>query len=549
MEKKINYRAQFTLSPKNTNPDAPFHLLRMISNWINSKNPVERTKPIIFNGIKSGNLDFLRDGFSVIVKSLESKVGLPQYYALRFTHPESDGHMTNWRLWTTDIAIEFIDTGDYLFSLTNSFSIKSGFIGKISDPEINSPNIIKQIVTDKNWSCLLDKSVLKLEPVEVNHDNVKSYVKSIFDPDRMAPMIFVSRYHDGSLLLDPGDLSRKVVGNANVYYESDFSISEYLQSDPKFDDYRCSHGAVRIYLPKANFNKSNDYRRHRFYTSRQLVEDDSTEISKIIAESLVRRSVFTQYPGIQTIEDVDRLVINEQLKRAIENRESSQIIEAYKQQVESLNAEVLKKENDLSQYCSLYDDKDAELDLLKKRLKDLETKQFELTNINKALEATVKEVPSVLPFQEVPTSLLELLKLLATHYPSKIVILNEAYLSAEQYDLKDIKKGWKALRSIAENLHNIMFYGQGDKRAQFNNETGFDLSMTESKMTKGDKKLADKRIRFYKGKRVEINAHVGYGNRAPNILRVHFCVSADDQKIVIGHCGGHLETFSTKSVS
>jgi hypothetical protein len=38
---------------------------------------------------------------------------------------------------------------------------------------------------------------------------------------------------------------------------------------------------------------------------------------------------------------------------------------------------------------------------------------------------------------------------------------------------------------------------------------------------------------------------VKYGNRAPKLLRVHYYPDRERRRIVIGHCGDHLENFST----
>src|SRR5690606_32446925 len=145
-----------------------------------------------------------------------------------------------------------------------------------------------------------------------------------------------------------------------------------------------------------------------------------------------------------------------------------------------------------------------------------------------------------------PTNVLELLNLLEDKYKEQIVVLEEAKESAADFEIKDLKKAWRALKSIPEILSPLLFSEQeGDKQALYVNKAGFDLSMTESKMTKADKKLRDLRTRRYKNQEIDINAHIGFGNKKPNMLRVHFHVSSSDKKIVIGHCGDHLDNFST----
>lgn len=205
----------------------------------------------------------------------------------------------------------------------------------------------------------------------------------------------------------------------------------------------------------------------------------------------------------------------------------------------------------MSQYCDLYDQASSDTEFYKIAMKELERKNYELEQQNQSLQDAISSGPKILfDLDDLPTNLQDLLKLLEEKYENEVVVLQEAKDSSAEFDVKDLKKSWRALKSIPEILFPILFgEDEGDKQALYVNKAGFDLSMTESKMTKADKKLRDLRTRTYKNEEIEINAHIGFGNKKPNMLRVHFYVSSSDNKIVIGHCGDHLDNFSTKSRS
>jgi hypothetical protein len=57
--------------------------------------------------------------------------------------------------------------------------------------------------------------------------------------------------------------------------------------------------------------------------------------------------------------------------------------------------------------------------------------------------------------------------------------------------------------------------------------------------------MALRRVR-YDGQDVDITPHVKWGNRVPKLLRVHFYVDRQKGKLVIGHCGDHLDTYGTR---
>jgi hypothetical protein len=339
------------------------------------------------------------------------------------------------------------------------------------------------------------------------------------------------------------------VGNSNIFFESDNTISEYLRTLPYFLEYRCNNGAVRIYLPNADYRRTTDSFRHRFYTPASIKEETAGEVVKIISESLVRRSVFANLMSIQSIDDIERLIIEQSLKEAIASKRDDKIIDVYQQQVQNLKTLLNEKEFELSQYCRLYDDKDAEAENLRGEIKVIAEQNFSLRTQNKQLaEASAGNDVLSLP-EKVPTCLVELLDWIESGFPKKVVVLEEAKRSADGFEVRDINRAYKLLRSIPDVLHDLMFSGDGDKRAQYANSTGFELSMTESKMTKRDGSLAKLRRRRFNGQDIDINAHVGFGNRHPNLLRVHFYIAQSEGVIVIGHCGDHLDNFSTRSMS
>ena len=82
--------------------------------------------------------------------------------------------------------------------------------------------------------------------------------------------------------------------------------------------------------------------------------------------------------------------------------------------------------------------------------------------------------------------------------------------------------------------------------------------MTEGKQTKKDSKLMSIRKDTYSYKitngvkkeiSIDITPHVGFGNKEPDLLRVHFHILKDEDicRIVIGHCGRHLDNYTTKT--
>lgn len=549
MEKKTNYRAHIRLVPQNRDADNWTHLIKLLANWINHRNPNESTKSKIYGGIRNGELQYRNDGIEVTVISEHKGPDGVKYLAIRFSHDEGEGPMVGLRKWINEIGIEVAEDGSYLFAMSNAYQIRNAFIGDVEEPQITSPNILKKLVSDKNWQAFVSTTRLSVEPIHVTHENVKDFREFIFDKARQIPLVYVSLDANDKFHIDPYELALKVVGNALVYCEFDRSVGKYLKSYPHFDQYRCTGGAVRIYLPGANLSNKSDPFRHRFFTTAHIERESPISILGIIAESIVRRSIFVKPFPIQGIGDLERARIQAQLETALTSNKSDQIIESYKAQVENLKDELSKTQAECVQYCAWYDEKDDETGRLEEVVESMETKFYELRLRNQILEDQINaaELASTLP-DYIPQNLSDLLEIIEQHYPKYVVVLNDAKNSARDYEVKDINKAWKLLKSIPEKLYPIMFNGSGDKRAQYQNESGFELSMTESKMTKADRRLSSHRAIEFNGKEVDMNSHVGYGSHKSSLLRVYFHISPEARKIVIGHCGDHLPTFSSRTM-
>jgi hypothetical protein len=45
---------------------------------------------------------------------------------------------------------------------------------------------------------------------------------------------------------------------------------------------------------------------------------------------------------------------------------------------------------------------------------------------------------------------------------------------------------------------------------------------------------------------VGVVAHIKFGSKAPRLLRIHFALDRDSQRVIVGHCGDHLDTAGTR---
>ena len=82
-----------------------------------------------------------------------------------------------------------------------------------------------------------------------------------------------------------------------------------------------------------------------------------------------------------------------------------------------------------------------------------------------------------------------------------------------------------------------------DPYKEFRSRTGIDASRGEGRMTRKDSKLMEQFKTHYDGRVIDIEPHITYGRESQS---VHFGFDAETGKIIIGHCGEHLDIYSTQ---
>jgi hypothetical protein len=107
---------------------------------------------------------------------------------------------------------------------------------------------------------------------------------------------------------------------------------------------------------------------------------------------------------------------------------------------------------------------------------------------------------------------------------------------------------WRCLRAMATDLYDLVMQDLPARQVPetFKSRTIFELTWTESKETKRDNKLMAEWRLVYEGREIDITPHVKWGDTAPRLLRVHFWVDRNRKRIVVGHCGDHLDTYGTR---
>ena len=188
----------------------------------------------------------------------------------------------------------------------------------------------------------------------------------------------------------------------------------------------------------------------------------------------------------------------------------------------------------------------------------LAAKEYEKKEIDKKFEGVSSElterhlkIEAISNLSELPKNLSEAVELIEVIFPEKLSFSEEAKKSAKAASIIPIDIAWPCLFQMATTLHDLFFVESEkgiDIEKEFNDRTGLGLAMTEGRQTKRDPSLLKLRTIVYEGKKISIVPHVKSGTKKPKLLRVYFYPDQEKKRIIVGHCGDHLDNHSTQSL-
>jgi hypothetical protein len=314
---------------------------------------------------------------------------------------------------------------------------------------------------------------------------------------------------------------------------------------------------VRIYQPGIRFDSEQDTRRHRYFSEEYIRELSESSIREMIVRGVARRASASGYLDVTSLEDIEtrrREIRLRELKRAIDDRSDADLIELLDEDNKSLQAKVREVSDQLQVAAEIAGDlEDQNLDLSKEIAK-LNYFVQDLNQRSAAASESARRAASrteaMKTLNHLPTTVREVAEVIHNLHPEQIIFTAKGLASTEDRSDTVVDLAWECLWAMATSLHAMFFMEDTrgvDLERRFKEASGFDLAMSEGKSTNKDKKFMNLRKDIYDGKTVEIIPHVKVGNKEPRLLRIHFYLDHDRKIIVIGHCGGHLDNFSSRN--
>ena len=544
----LHYRCAFDLRSSTTGAawsDVP----GLIRRWIGSKETdLDLKGRWYFSGGRAEGSD---RGRTAVYTDREIGNGTeenPQFWAVRYDHPCSQ---IAFRQWRTDVGVTRI--GDALrLSLLTRHWLRDGYIGEEPpQPMPSAPGVIGRILRSKDWhayagSQRLSDVAVKLPPGQ------GPFLKAILeDPLRQATVVLVTReFATETALLDSARLARLLAGVAVVLEATTAEVNKEIEWVlPKA--FRCWDGMVRAYFPALRFDRDSDGRRHRYFYPEQIKDLTAAAVEDRLVAGIARRSGIRVDDSVTTLEDLlDRRHEHRlaELRKAADDTSLKEYVGLLEADNRTLGMQLSDRAQEIAFVTELNDDLTSRVDALEEELAKIShERQYwmgEALTATQRLEMRSRALESL---GTLPETLAEALPLLEGLCEGRLVFSERARRSAEKASSYDLGEVWTCLWAMGTTLPKLFFEhtGRVDVEAEFRLRTGFALALSESSETKKDKALMRLRKDSFEGRETDIAPHVKVGST----VRIHFCVDRDKQRLIVGHCGDHLDTAGTRRMS
>ena len=508
------------------------------------------------------------------------------------------------RHWHTRIGLSTTADGTCIVNAKVTHYIVPGYFGTpLPEPHANIPNFIKELIGLKAYQCCIGETVVRRDALALGRKTfTPEFTENLLSPDREIPLVLITSDREGKMpVKEVGRLTSALLGLANVY-TLDMSaasnrklLNGLMSARDACPGWATSSSRLRIFPPHTDLESPASASASRFYSKEAMdkwpggqlaftdmlnrsfargyakTDDDVLEMADIdlllqrIASERARAGIRELRAKIGKAKTVAALPLNadeaslkdaekrfERMTREAREmnerlEEQEQLIELYEEE----NERVMRQNRALEERMRELESDKSQLETLRYRLVEAQGRADE-----KAAEAArlKDEAASLEKIDHFPTSLVEELELAGRLWPDRIVVLPEAVRSAAAYRYCDLDEEWRILRAVATVLWDI-YFGDGDSSdidEEFKRRTGFTHTFRESGATNASPALVKLRRRSYKGSEIDITPHIkGSGRRDSSKLhpfRLHYHADAEGKKIVIGHCGEHLDTAGTPRV-
>lgn len=520
----------------------PDQIVQLVAKWVGrrAKSYVDAVR--LAEGIRELRL---KDG-SILASRATWTTGngrtYPFWFCAQLSHRDDK---ISGRRWITEVGLHQASEGQPIECslLLRTDEVSARVTASI---QVTRPKLVEQLIQ----SCNPLGQTPGLKVKQLTLESAPAFLHEVEREGRNYPVVILSTNRDNEFPVEPDRLRSILVGLADVVCvpaeEDTFAIEEIVGRR-----FMAFGGALNIVFPRRQGERG------LFCETVLLRADEIADLldsglsieSEVLSTITHRTNLPCSWRHISP-EKVGQAVLRAQLAQMIERAKAgdqSEELTEYVALLESADQELQSKDKELVRIRSNYEEKEqevrslqADIANLKHALSGLQSSDDGGDGVAEILAPLRDTVAAVLKGNP---SLQQTVDLIATLYSDRIVFLETAKGSAKESDRGGFRQGVKAfelLQKLATEYWQQLADGKSDQQAKavFGQNA---YAANEASALSNDGKR--RRTFNYRGRKFLMEKHLKHGvkDSLAETLRVHFEWLAHEKKIIVGHCGKHLD--------
>lgn len=502
-----------------------------------------------------------------------------QEVLLRFIHPAPEAAGVTW--WTV-VRLTGHPRGIRIEHAVG----REAKDGVATDPSTGLPKVLRSLL-DRPGVGAAERDVAEFTPRVADFGSAAAYVQhDLTDPDRVLPHLVVSPPRNGRVLVRPEQLAKLLGTQVVVVRLTEGASPEFGKALARLDYppevTALEPGGMRLFQPDLRTNRRTGA--HPTWTAEQLARlvaahgpKAAQRVAGLVAEKVVWRALPARF--FLQVEEWDRrrrsqatdvllhattakvasaqATIEGQAKEISTLKLALEAVEADKTALaterDSWFAELQRVRQEKEELSALLDTAEAERDLASRERDESSREAFKanarLDSLQQARTSTGDDITLSKGHRDGlaailrPGDLPHALSLIETLYPDRVIVLDSATASArESVSFRFADKAFELLATLATGYWQRMQDGGGDATARecFGHDR---YAAQESESVMHRERPRALRTFRYNGQDVTMWRHlkIGVKDSLAETWRCHFDYDAAIGKVVIGHCGKHLD--------
>ncbi len=529
------YANSFALNP----PGGVNDVIVQISTWVGGARKSYVDPSRLASGIRDLRFDDGAALSSLVTLDDHGSPVFPYHFSARLTHGQPG---VPGRRWVTEIGMRQAAPEQ---EIQCSVLLKTDEISaRVIDPiQVTRPRIVEYLLS----RCHPSPTTPGLAVLKMTEANAAALGQDIEVEGRRHPIVQISCDRDGKLPIAAERLQSVLIGLAQVV-EVPAEANTYRIEEIVGRKYSAFGGAINIIFGYRQSESGGFCKTVLIKPDRldELTEAGVAIESEILAIITHQTNLPNSWRHISN-DGVREAILRLRLQNATAKIGAAPDVAAYdellleaSEQLAHKNRELDNARLDIEAREARIDQITSENDSLKYTLSSIQA----TSNIAEASDGISEALSeSIRAALDKKVSLEQALIIVNAIFSKRLVVLPTAYSSARDSDRRGFQYGSKALEmlmDLAGGYWDDIVEGKGDQQARSRfGRTGF--AAKEASTLSGDGRKS--RTFRYNNEELLMEKHLKHGvkDSFAETFRIHFEWIADEQVIVIGHCGKHLD--------